>query len=490
MTTSGGAGAPDGALVARIREGVKGPLYLVTGEILLAEAAGLRIADALAEATVAEIESYRHPESLAPRLGDLRTYSLFSSAKIVVVIASGVLADRRGAAHLIDQAAEALPVSPDDKLSDKGRVAAGRLLQVCRLFGLEPYGESPENVVSELPEWVFAGGAPPGGRARAKKRAKAAAQDLRSQLADLLEAANAAGLEGWAEGDAADLAAVATDGLPDGHHLVMCEVAVAEDHPLVQALRADETLLELGRVEADRRGRWQGLDALAAELERETGRSIVRPALEELGRRTLRHGSGRGQSDGIDADSTSRFAAEYRKLASLAESGRIEQDLVRDVVEDRGEEDVWKLLDAIGEGRGGEALTRLDRLVDGAEDSMAARLSFFGRLASFCGDLAAVAGTMEAVGVPSGERNFNRFKSQYASRLMEPLPETGISAVGKVHPFRLHKAYLAACRFPGGSLAGLPAKVLDTELRLKGESGDPQAALAGLVAWLASAGRG
>jgi hypothetical protein len=39
-------------------------------------------------------------------------------------------------------------------------------------------------------------------------------------------------------------------------------------------------------------------------------------------------------------------------------------------------------------------------------------------------------------------------------------------------------------------LARLPADVLDTELQLKGESGQPDAALADLVARVASAGKG
>jgi hypothetical protein len=54
-----------------------------------------------------------------------------------------------------------------------------------------------------------------------------------------------------------------------------------------------------------------------------------------------------------------------------------------------------------------------------------------------------------------------------------------------LHPYRLHRAYLAASRIGAPILQGLPARVLETELRLKGESGDPDAALTELIAFLA-----
>ena len=83
---------------------------------------------------------------------------------------------------------------------------------------------------------------------------------------------------------------------------MLCEAAVADDHPLVERLRADGSLLALIQVDADRAGRWQGLDELRAELERETQVSISDAALEELARRTLRKRSDRGAS-GTDPDS-------------------------------------------------------------------------------------------------------------------------------------------------------------------------------------------
>jgi hypothetical protein len=59
-----------------------------------------------------------------------------------------------------------------------------------------------------------------------------------------------------------------------------------------------------------------------------------------------------------------------------------------------------------------------------------------------------------------------------------------------MHPFRLHRAYLAAGRLPRGVAEKLPAWVLETELEIKGESSDPDVALSHLVARLAGAVRG
>jgi DNA polymerase III delta subunit len=459
------------------------PLYLVTGEPVLAEAAAKRIADAVAQPNGLRVESFRRPADLGPILADLRTYSLFASGKVAMVVDSAVLSDRRAAAYLIDQAAEVLPIDDAGELSGAARQAAGRLLQVCRFFGLE-VGKAPaRQAIDALPAWAFEGAAASGsGRARGKKRGKAQVDELKAGLTTLLEAAIRGDVQGYAESDAIELAAIAASGLPDGHHLVLCEAAVADDHPVVARLRAEGSLLALVQVDADRAGKWQGLDELRAELERETEVSMTDAALEELARRTLRKRSDRGAS-GTDPDSTARFAAEYRKLVSLSDSRSIEVALVEQAVEDRGEEDVWALLDAIGAGRLAEALGRLRRLIDSAEDPMQARLAFFGQLASLCRQLTAVAGMVEVAGIAPGERNYNRFRERQAPKLQAGVGD--FRPLADLHPYRLHRAYLAASRIGAPILQGLPARVLETELRLKGESGDPDAALTDLIAFLA-----
>ncbi len=352
------------------------------------------------------MEVHRRPASLSPLLQDLRTFSLFASGKVVLASGSAVLADRGAAGELIDDAAEVVPLTSGGAdghtLSGRERQAASRLLQALHLFDVDPYKGEPERALSELPAWVLEGG-----KARKSKRGKKQVEELRGQLAGLLAAARREEIQGTGEGDLSELSEVVRGGLPPGHSLVLAESAVAADHPLVKLLEERGAVLGVGRVESDR-GSWQGLELLAGELERQTGVGIASDALSELARRTLRQESDKSgrTTGGVDADSTARFAGEYRKLANLqegkGEDGRIDRRLVEQTVEDRGEEDVWQLLDAIAAGRGGEALDRLHRLLAAAEDPLAARLSFFSLLASFCRQLVAVRGMMRVARVPGG----------------------------------------------------------------------------------------
>ncbi|HKV09467.1 MAG TPA: hypothetical protein VJ725_15090 [Thermoanaerobaculia bacterium] len=473
------------------RQGTPPQVCLVHGDLVLAEPAARRAAEALAKASglpADAIETHRHPPSLTPLLQDLRTFSLFASAKVVLAVDTAVFADKNAAGELVDDAADVLPLKTDGALSGRERQAASRLLQALHLFEIDPYAGTPERALADLPAWVLEGGkARRGGGARA--RGKKQVEELRAGLAGLLEAARREEIEGRGEGELSDLSEVIRGGLPPGHTLVLAESAVAADHPLVRLLEERGAALELGRVESDK-GSWQGIDLLAEELERQTGVGIAPDALSELARRTLRQesdGKGRG-TGGVDSDSTARFAGEYRKLANLAE-GRIDRKLVEQTVEDRGEEDVWQLLDAIAEGRGGEALDRLRRMLASADDPLASRLSFFSLLASFCRQLTAVRGMMRVARVPAGETNYYRFKNSHAPALQAEIPTGGKNPLAGLHPFRLHRAYLAASRLPEALVAKLPADVLETELQLKGEASEADVALSRFVARLSAAAR-
>ena len=456
---------------------------LVHGDLVLAEPAGVRAAEALAQAHGLPkdgIEIHRRPTSLAPLLQDLRTYSLFGGAKVLLAVDTAVFADRNAAAGLIDEAAEVLPLS-SPVLGTRERQAASRLLQALHLFDTDD--------LSGLPAWAFEGDRRGrGGRARGKKQV----EELRANLGPLLEAAVREGIQGMGEGDLAQLADAVRGGLPEGHALVLAERSVAADNPLVKVLEERGGVLSVGTVEAERGG-FQGLDPVAEELERQTGVAIASDALAELARRTLRQeGEGRNRAGkGIDADSTARLAGEYRKLANLAQGAgekRITRKLVEQNVEDRGEEDVWQLLDAIATGRAADALDRLRRLLTSSEDPLAARLTFFALFAGFCRQLTAIRGMMRAARVPAGEANFARFRDRLAPSLQGELPGGGKNPLAGIHPFRLHRAYLAASRLPEPMLARLPSDVLETELQLKGESGEADAALADLVARVAVGG--
>ncbi len=482
--------------LSRLSRGSPLQVCLVQGDAVLAEPAAKRIAQTLAQAVglpPEAVEVHRHPASLAGLLQDLRTFSLFSPGKVSVAVDTAVFADRNAAGDLIDDAAEVVPLADSPggigkrPLSGRERQAASRLLQALHLFDVDAYAGAPEKALGELPVWVLEGGKARGGRARGKKQV----EELRGALAGLLEAARREGLQGMGEGDLSELAEAVRGGLPPGHAMVLAESAVAADHPLVQLLKEKGALLSLGRVESER-GSWQGLEPLAAELERQTGVGITPDALAELAKRTLRQeNDARGRSTGgVESDSTGRLAGEYRKLANLveAEGGRIDRKLVEQTVEDRGEEDVWQLLDAIAAGRGGEALDRLRRLLGSAEDPLAARLTFFSLLSSFCRQLVAIRGMMRVARVPAAEANYARFKSQHAPALQGEIPIGGKNPLAGLHPYRLHRAYLAASRMPEPFLAKLPSDLLETEMQIKGESGEADVALARLVGRLSSQG--
>ncbi|HSL82430.1 MAG TPA: hypothetical protein VLF66_06605 [Thermoanaerobaculia bacterium] len=473
-------------IIGKATSGAAGPVYLVVGDRVLAEPAAERLAAAVAEKAGCEVETHRRPPSLTPLLSDLRTFALFAPAKVVLAVETGVLADRAAAAAFLDEAGEALPLSGGGEggasIAWRGaeRRAAVRLLQAIRLFDLDPYEGEPAAVLGRLPDWAFQGAS---GR-RTKK-----AEELREGLAALLEGARREGIEGFAQEEVSELAAVVKDGLPEGHVLVLAESAVAAEHPVVAALEERGGIVRLARVESGKGG-WTGLPELVAELARQTGVGIDRPALEALARRTLKGGSGWGTSP-AEADSTARFAGEYRKLAHLAQGlgrPRIGAEMVEEAVEDRGQEDVFKILDAVGEGRGEEGLDRLRRYLAAASDAGSARLSFFGLFAGFCRNLTAVRGMMRAAGVRPGERNYNRFKDRQAPVLQRDLDGFKSPLAGQ-HPYRLHRAYLAASTMDEAYLARLPWRVLETELALKGESGSPEAALAELMLEVAAQAR-
>ncbi|MEE8138407.1 MAG: hypothetical protein V3T81_05990 [Thermoanaerobaculia bacterium] len=478
------------ALLAALEEGRREGVYLVSGDRVLAEPAALEIGEKLAESAGCEIEVYRRPAELAPLLADLKTFPLFGSAKVIVAVETAVVADQKAAADLLDEAAEVLPLAGDpSNLSTRERRAAGLLLQALRLFRVDRSADSAEALLGRLPDWALQGGAAHRRKQR-RTRGRRQVEQLRAQLGALLEAAWEAGLEGVPESELTELAEILERGLPEGHALVLAESTVDSEHPLVQALAARQAFVEAGRVEAAKRGGWKGLELLAAELEKETGAPIRPEALTELARRTLQHKGRRGGGGGsVEGDSTERLAAEYRKLATISAGQAIDLRLVERSVEDRGQEDVWKILDAIGSGSADEALQRLRRLMAASEDPTATRLAFFALLAGFGRQLAAIGGLMRDVPAPAGERNYSRFKSRIAPALQRELAGGRRNPLAGLHPYRLHRAYLTACRMSPAKLDSLPARILEAELRIKGESGQPEAVLAELVTELALAVR-
>ena len=169
----------------------------------------------------------------------------------------------------------------------------------------------------------------------------------------------------------------------------------------------------------------------------------------------------------------------------MAGDGPIDRRLVEEAVEDRGDEDVWGLLDAIGAGRPSEAEARLSRILAAADDPFAARLSLFTLLADYARQLTAVAGMARATGVRRGEKSFQRFKSGLAPKLQGDRPYGAASPLAGLHPFRLHRAYLGASRMASERLEKLPQRVLEVESLLKGGSRQPDTVLTAFVVELA-----
>lgn len=465
-------------LLDAARAGTLAPLVLVRGDRILAEPLAGRLAAALGELWEVEPVLLHHPDEIGAVAGDLRTFSLFAPGKLVVAIETGVLADRDAAADLLAGAREVLPWNGLEAPAGKAREAALRLLRVLKLFDLDPTA-GVESALGGLPDAVLAGGRGKGG--------KGVAAELRQGFVPLLEAALAAGLRGAGESEVTLLGDLLRDGLPPRHLLILVESAAADAHPLVASLARRRAVLEAGRLSSER-GSVSGLDEVFAELARETGVKIRREAATELARRTLRTVEARrGPASGaVDADSTGRLAAEYRKLANLSGGGPIERELVEAQVEDRGEQDVWAILDAIGAGKPGEALAALGRRLGGAEDPVSERLAFFALLGGFVRHMIAVEGLLRATGAPSGVASYPRFRDQVAPRLQGAVPGLDKNPLQGMHAFRLHRAYLAAARHSPAALARMPELLLETELRLKGDSRDSDAALTDLVVRLAA----
>ena len=474
------------AILKRIAKGDVEPVYLISGDLVAAEPQATRLAQAVAERAGCAVESHKRPDRLSSLFADLRTFSMFATAKVVLVVDTAILADSKAAADLIDQAGAGLPL--DDvggELGGAQREAASRLMQALHVFGIKTDVGDAAEVIASLPKWALQGG-----RAFRKKKPRGRnAKDLaalQEGLAELLDAGRGSGLVGFAEGDLAELGELAQGAMPEGHCLVLAESSVSTDHPVVATLKERKAMISVATVSAGKGGDWQGLGDLVQELENETGVGIAPDALKELARRTLRS-TGDFRDKSAATESTGRLAGEYRKLSALAKgkgATRIDRGLVAETIKDRGEEDVWQILDAVGNGRGAEAVARYHRLIESSGDAMAARLSFFSLLAGFCRQLSAIAGVARVARVQPGVRNYNQFKSRWAPALQGDLPHGGKNPLAGLHPYRLHKAYLAASQIRREELALLPWRALETELRIKGDTTDADAAVTALITHL------
>src|ERR1700680_4439360 len=193
-------------VLAALRQDGASQVALVHGDLVLAEPAALEVAEAVAARHGGRVEPHRRPPGLGPLLQDLRTFSMFGSAKVLLAIDTFAFADRSAAADLVAEAGEALPLAggagPPAALSVRERQAASRLLQALKLFEIEAAdaAEPAERLPGRLSAWVFEGGKA-ARRARAgRARGKRQVEELREGLAALLDAAGRGGGAGGGGG--------------------------------------------------------------------------------------------------------------------------------------------------------------------------------------------------------------------------------------------------------------------------------------------------
>jgi len=446
----------------------------VRGDRALAVPQAEKLAAEIAGEWGVEVRELRAPDDLSAIVADLRTLGMFEPGKLYLVVDTGLFADRAASGDLLVAVRQALPFAGSAAdLTGEAREAAVRLLRICRLHDVD-LDAGAANALGRLPDALLTG------------KSKSGADAVREELEPLLAAALESGLRGTGDDQLGELADLMRDGLPPRHLLILVESAVADRHPLVAALESRGALFDAGRLRQEK-GTIAGLDRLVGELESETGARLGRGAVAELARRTLRGEDSRrgGAAGAIDADSATRFAAEFRKLAALAVDGAVDRELVAANVEDRGQEEVWPILDALGAGDAAAALEKIGRRLESADDRLAERLSLFALLSGFARHLVAVGGVMAATKTRAGESSYPRFKERLAPRLQGEVEGLTANPLRGMHAFRLHRLYQAASRWSAGRLAELPARTLETERRLKGDSGEPEAALAAFVVALA-----
>ena len=285
------------------------------GDLVLAEPAARRVADALARAVgldAAAVEVHRRPASLSPLLQDLRTFSLFATGKVLLAVDSAVFADRNAAGELIDDAADVVPLA--GATAAPSRAASGRRPRASSRRSISsrsiPTPASPSGRSASSPPGCSKGAR----RARERAAGRAARSRWRScaaRLAGLLDGGPARGSPGdRRRRPLRALARWSAAACLRGHALVLAESARGGRPSGRPAAGGARRRADGRAASSPSRGSWQGLDLLAGELERQTGVGITPDAMAELARRTLRQESDKSgrTTGGVDADSTARFA--------------------------------------------------------------------------------------------------------------------------------------------------------------------------------------
>ena len=183
------------------------------------------------------------------------------------------------------------------------------------------------------------------------------------------------------------------------------------------------------------------------------------------------------------------FAMELEKLLEWAgKGGRIRATDIETNVEDESSEDVYGLFDAIGRRDAGDALARLERLLDGRDVRAGDRefkkiediwaIQLFGMLAGEVRRMLLIRSRLEETGSSSfdASMSYQTFQARVLPRLMAPSAPFGRSpfetAQGGAHPYGLYQSAKRSSKFTTRQLAQALARAADVDVGLK-NSGPP-----------------
>jgi hypothetical protein len=191
------------------------------------------------------------------------------------------------------------------------------------------------------------------------------------------------------------------------------------------------------------------------------------------------------------------FAMELEKLLEWAgKGGRIRATDIEANVEDESSEDVYGLFDAIGRRDAGDALARLERLLDGRDIRAGDRdfkkiediwpIQLLGMLAGEVRRMLLIRARLDEAGGGGGggagasnfdaSMSYQTFQARVLPRLMAPAAPFGRSpfesAQGGAHPFGLYRSAQRSSKFTTRQLARALARAADVDVALK-NSGPP-----------------
>jgi DNA polymerase III delta subunit len=190
------------------------------------------------------------------------------------------------------------------------------------------------------------------------------------------------------------------------------------------------------------------------------------------------------------------FAMELEKLLEWAgKGGRIRAADIESNVEDESSEDVYGLFDAIGRRDAGDALGRLERLLDGRDVRAGERdfkkiediwpIQLFAMLAGEVRRMLLIRARLDEAGAGfDASMSYQTFQARVLPRLMAPAAPFGRSpfetAQGGAHPFGLYRSAQRSSKFTTPQLARALARAADVDVALK-NSGPPLETLTAYV---------